>query len=358
MGLDAEVTSQFGLSAEQEIFKGMLDRAFAGFGGVDRSNWARLAETGAFGAGIAEDLGGFGGGATELALVCEAAGRAGSALPVTARIGFAAQLLGQLGRRDLLEPIVSGERIVALADPLGGLAVSPTGPVLRDGRVTGEIDQAIGGAGADAILAPLWTDTGDLLLACLPTARDGVTVRDYRLLDGHRAARLSLREAAIAEADILARGAAARAALLATLDHALSATAAEAVGIAGMLFETTLAYLKTRAQFGQPIGRFQAVQHRMADVLIALEEARSLAMWGQKALDGEAGSERAKTLSSVYLGVMQRSQRIGREAIQLHGGIGFTEELPVGSAFRRLKALSWWLGDREWHLDRITGRAP
>ncbi|WP_342641042.1 acyl-CoA dehydrogenase family protein [Rhodoligotrophos ferricapiens] len=324
--------------------------------GFDRETWREIAALGWLGAGLEERNGGFGGGPVETMVIMEGAGKALMSEPLLATMVMATRLLVETGQSaDDIAPLLAGDEIItaALADRATGtltLARGGQGAVLS-GR---EPLMPYGDAADRFILAAKAEEAGETVLISLPAQASGVSRKGFRTLDGWPAAALAFENTPVSEDEILARGQAADRAQSIAADHAIAALCAEAVGIAQGLFDRTLDYLKQREQFGQPIGRFQALQHRMADMFIALEEARSLMIMATMALTGPEGDSRQRTLSAARLGVLSRTLHIGREAIQLHGGMGMTEELPVGAGFRRLKTLDLIFGGEPPHLERVA----
>ena len=142
------------------------------------------------------------------------------------------------------------------------------------------------------------------------------------------------------------------ASLARVIDHGIAALASEAVGAMAVLVDSTLEYLKTRQQFGRPIGTNQALQHRMVDMYIALDEARSMALYGALMLrEGDAAARR-KALSATKIEIDRTAKRVGQEAVQMHGAMGVTEELAVGHYFKRLSMIATTFGDSDWHVER------
>jgi alkylation response protein AidB-like acyl-CoA dehydrogenase len=138
------------------------------------------------------------------------------------------------------------------------------------------------------------------------------------------------------------------------IDQAIAAVASEAVGAMATLVDMTLEYLKTRQQFGRPIGTNQALQHRMVDMYIALDEARSMALYGALMLAEPDAAARRKALSATKIEIDRTARLVGQEAVQLHGAMGVTEELAVGHYFKRLSMIGVSFGDRDWHLRRYA----
>lgn len=353
---------QFGLNEEQRMFRdaatGWLadtidDRARARAAaepwGFSRDLWGELAAMGWLGAGFPEALGGADGGATETAIMLEAAGGALLTEPLIEAAVLAPHLLHAL-TPEALSALLDGRRLVAAAW-FEGNGSDPFAPQVRltGERLSGIKTQVAAGHAAE-LLVTATDESGAMVLAAIDPDAQGVTLIPARQVDGRVTASLHMTDA---RARMLARGPQVADAFANALDHALAAACAEALGIAGALFTRTLDYARTRVQFGRPIAGFQVIQHRLADLHIALEEARSLTTMACKALDNPPGPARAAMLSSAKSGVMVRSLVIAREAIQLHGGVGMTEEMPIGRGFRRLRALSVLYGDESWHLARV-----
>jgi alkylation response protein AidB-like acyl-CoA dehydrogenase len=352
----------FRLSDEQNMLRDTAARFLEGLPTrplADRALWGTMADMGWLGAGFSESEGGFGGGPAEVGIVMEMAGRVQLRAPLIEAMVLGARVLVQAPNAEALAQVLDGSRLELPALLESGTGHKPLTPRTRLSGADGA--QTLSGvkfavpfaAMADGFIVSATDAQGALVLLRIAADADGLSQHARRLMDGTQAADLTFDRVAVCARDIVCRGNAAQTALAEALDHATAALCAEAVGVAGALHDRTLEYLKTRTQFGQPIGAFQALQHRMADLTIALEEARSLAMMANHALSGRAGLERDRLLSAAKQGVCARTMHIGREAIQMHGGIGMTEDLPVGSGFRRLKMLSLGYGDEGWHLDRI-----
>lgn len=321
--------------------------------GFDRDIWREMAELGWLGAGLSEEEGGFGGGPVETMIVMEAAGRGLMPEPLLP-VAFSTRLLVAAGQgAEAIAPIVAGEQIAVVALEEAGRNGSLTRTVLENGQLSGRKRLAPYGDAADAFIVSCHTPDGAAALVRIPADAEGIEIVGYRTIDGRRAADVTFSRVAAPAGIVIAAGDAAEDALADALDHATAAACAEAVGIAQFLADQTLDYLKTRQQFGQPIGRFQALQHRMADVFVALEEARSLTLMATLKLSAPA-EQRAHAVSAAKIGVMARAVEIGREAIQLHGGVGMTDELPIGAGFKRLKALELTFGSEHHHLDRMA----
>lgn len=328
--------------------------------GMSHAQWAAFADLGWLGAGLDEANGGFGGGALENALIMEQAGRALVVEPLLSCAIIALQTLAALPpsatRDKLVASIVAGETLVTLAhgEPAArGDRNWCASNAQRDGShwlLTGTKTQVLGAAAADKLLVTAKTSDG-LALFLLDRDGCGMLRHDYRLLDNHRASDVVM-SAAIA-GELLAVGQTASDALDAGLDHGLIGMCAEAVGIMDYAITLTRDYLKTRQQFGVTLNNFQALQHRMADMLVETELSRSILYAALSVIDGDASS-RTKPVSAMKAIVSSAAMFVGRNAVQLHGGIGITEDCVVSHLYRRLFSISRLLGDEEAHLRRMA----
>ena len=188
----------------------------------------------------------------------------------------------------------------------------------------------------------------------VPRALGGVRTREYLTIDGRGAADVTLEDAALSADALLGGEGAARAALEDAHDVALAALCADAVGSMKALLDATGKYLQTREQFGQPIGKFQALQHRMADMLIHYEQAKSMAYLAAMQCEAADVVTRRRSLSAAKVVIGQAGRFIGQQAVQLHGGMGMADELDVSHHFRRLTAMELTLGDSDHHLENFV----
>lgn len=321
--------------------------------------WRTMAELGWLGAGLSEAEGGFGGGPVEAMVVMEEAGRGLLPEPLL-EVAVAARILAATRPGgELVAAVVAGEEVIVPA--LGGERPDELAQVRLDGgdgrrSLSGSRRLVTAAAHADRLIVACEAPEGHALVV-VPADAAGVTVESHRTMDGRSAATVAFEDVEVAAEAVLAMGDEARAALAAAREAALAGVCAEATGIADFLFGQTLDYVKTRRQFGQPIGRFQALQHRMADMFVALEEARSLTVMAAVKLGAGDPAERAHALSAAWIGTVSRALHIAREAIQLHGGVGMTQELPIGAGFKRIKALELTYGAQDHHLDRMAAAA-
>jgi alkylation response protein AidB-like acyl-CoA dehydrogenase len=339
--------------------------------GVSAAAWATLAELGLTALPLPEAQGGFDGDAVDMCVVMQELGRGLVVEPYFATM-FGAEFLRRGQAHDaLLERVAAGE--LKLACALGerqsryDLRDVATRAV-RDGdgwRLDGEKKVVLHGAQAGVLIVSARTagaqrDDDGITLFAVPADASGVTMRDVRMLDGQRAADVLLRDVRVGADDVIGAEGQGWVILEATADYGAGLLCAEAVGAMDALFGATLEYLKTRQQFGVPIGKFQALQHRMADMYVHLEQARSMALLAAVRLadDVRGGStaERRRAVAAAKYRVGQAARFVGQQAIQLHGGMGVTDELPASHYFKRLSTIELTLGDCDHHLARFIAQ--
>jgi alkylation response protein AidB-like acyl-CoA dehydrogenase len=339
--------------------------------GVSAAAWATLAELGLTALPLPEAQGGFDGDAVDMFVVMQELGRGLVVEPYFATM-FGAEFLRRGQAHDaLLERVAAGE--LKLACALGerqsryDLRDVATRAV-RDGdgwRLDGEKKVVLHGAQAGVLIVSARTagaqrDDDGITLFAVPADASGVTMRDVRMLDGQRAADVLLRDVRVGADDVIGAEGQGWVILEATADYGAGLLCAEAVGAMDALFGATLEYLKTRQQFGVPIGKFQALQHRMADMYVHLEQARSMALLAAVRLadDARGGgtAERRRAVAAAKYRVGQAARFVGQQAIQLHGGMGVTDELPASHYFKRLSTIELTLGDCDHHLARFIAQ--
>lgn len=329
--------------------------------GYAAANWSAMAEMGLLALTLPEEQGGFGGGPVETMLVMEAFGRGLVVEPYLASIVLGLGLLRRVGGdAALVEQVAAGEATLAFAHQ-ERQARHDLHDIATAARRQGDdwvLDGAKGvvlhGDSADRLLvsariAGARRDRAGIGLFLLDPAAPGVARRGYATQDGLRAAEIVLEGA---RATLLAEDALPLVELVA--DEAIAALCAEAVGAMETLRDLTVDYLKTRQQFGQPIGNFQALQHRAADMLVATEQARSMTMYAAMMVQQPDAAARGTALSAAKALVGRLADQLGKEAIQLHGGIAMTEEYKAGHYFKRLAMLGVLLGDVDHHLRRVV----
>ncbi len=336
--------------------------------GFDPANWARFAELGWLGIPFAEADGGLGGDSVAVSLLMEQFGRGLVVEPYVPSILLGGGLIAAAGsaaqRARHLDGLIAGKTQLAFAhgEPGGRYTLSHVaaraetangGFVLSGRKAVVHNAEAADHLVVSARTAGETTGKGGISLFLVPRGTDGLSLRAYRTIDGLRAAEVALEGVAVGADALLGEAGGAWGVIEAVTDRAVAAVCAEALGIMDLLRETTLEYLKTRHQFGRPLGSFQALQHRAVDMLIACEEARSLVLMATLSLDGPAaGRRRAVSAAKAHIG--RAGRKVGQEAVQMHGGMGVTDELKVGHYFKRLTMIDTFFGDAAHHLDRFA----
>jgi alkylation response protein AidB-like acyl-CoA dehydrogenase len=330
----------------------------ASAGGYGESVWGTIAQMGLTGIPFSPDYGGFGGGAIDLLSVMEAFGEGLVVEPYLATL-LGAQCVARAGsdaqKKAILPAVVEGKLKMAFAFSEKGARydlahVNATAKKAGAGwTLDGEKVVVLGAPAAGKIVVSAKTPAG--LSLFLVDAR-GLKMRPYRTLDEMRAADLVL---AGTPGELLGAEGKALPVIEQVVDFATALVCAEAVGAMKFSCDTTLEYLKTRKQFGVPIGTFQALQHRMVDMVVAYEQAKSMAFLACSQADSTGDArERARAISAAKIKVADNARLISQEAIQLHGGMGMTEELKVSHAFRRLTMIAQQFGDADHHLERFA----
>ena len=331
--------------------------------GWSRKVWAQFAEMGLLGLAIAEEHGGLGTGPEELIVSLTALGRHLVVEPYVPCAILAPRLIAEAGTaaqcEALLPEIASGESLMtaALFEPGERYSLAPVGTKARreaSGWVLDGVRAVVPfGAQADAIVVSAACD-GVPCLFLVRRGAAGLNLRDSRTLDGLHVADVELRSVA---AERIGSGGSAEGAIAVATDVAIAAVCNAAVGAMEGLNAQTLEYIKTRQQFGQPIGRFQALQHRAVDMFIHCEQSKSIAWLAMvKAMAG-AHAERSRTVAAAKVHIGRSARAVSQSGVQLHGGIGVTNELAAAHYAKHLTLLDFTLGDAEHHLDRFIASA-
>jgi pimeloyl-CoA dehydrogenase small subunit len=374
----------FDLSEEQRLLKESLERligdryafeqrkAYAqNAAGWSPELWAQYAELGLLGLPFAEESGGSGGGPVETMLVMEAFGRALALEPYFATVVLGGGFLRHGGSsalcHELVPQIAEGRLRLAFAHTerhsrwnLADVGTSAR----RDGAgwvINGEKGVVLHGDGADRLIVTARISGGQrdprgIGVFLVDAAAPGVSRRGYPTQDGLRAAEITFSGARVGPEDILGEPGDGLALAERVVDEAIAALCAEAVGAMAVMHELTVEYLKTRRQFGREIGSFQVLQHRAVEMLMALEQARSMAMFAtMMAAENDAG-ERRKAVAAAKVQIGRSGKFIGQQAIQLHGGIGMTMEYKVGHYFKRMTMIDTLFGDADYHLRQLARR--
>jgi alkylation response protein AidB-like acyl-CoA dehydrogenase len=327
--------------------------------GYSEAVWGTFAEMGLTGIPFSPDYGGFGGGAIDLLSVMEAFGEGLVVEPFLATVGLGAQCVARAGsdaqKKAILPAVVEGKLKMAFAHTERGARynlahVNATAKKSGGGwTLDGEKVVVLGAPAAAKLVVSAKTPAG---LSLFLVEAKAVKLKPYRTLDEMRAADVALQNT---PGELLCAEGKALPVIEEVIDFATALICAEAVGAMKFSCDTTLEYLKTRKQFGVPIGTFQALQHRIVDMFVAYEQAKSMAFLACSQADSARNAkERSRAISAAKIKVADNARLISQEAIQLHGGMGMSEELKVSHSFRRLTMIAQQFGDADHHLERFA----
>lgn len=352
------------LIAQQYDFE--LRKKYVKAGGFNHEMWRRYAEMGLLGLPFPEAEGGFGGGPVETMIVMEAFGRGLILEPYLPTVVLGGALLRHGAkpeeRRDLVARIATGDLKLAFAHSEAGARYDLAHVACRAEKnaggwtLEGMKSLVFGGDAADALIVSARTggevaEPAGIGLFLVEAGAPGVSRRPYRLQDATGVAEIGFHDT---PALPLGTPGEAFPAIERAVDEALTALVAEALGVMGAMQETTLEYIKTRQQFGRPIGQFQAIQHRAVDMLIAVEQARSMVYYATMMAAAEDRSERRRAVSAAKAEIGRLGRKVGQEAIQLHGGIGMTMEYKIGHYFKRMTMIELMFGDTDHHATLLA----
>jgi pimeloyl-CoA dehydrogenase small subunit len=373
----------FDLSDEQRLLKdqvtGLIEKEYAfeqrkAYAreplGYSQARWAQFAELGLLALPFAEVQGGIGGTPVETMIVMEAFGRGLVLEPYLATVVLGGGLLrfaGSAAQVDAMVPAIAGgtlrlafahtERqsrydvadiaVTAKPEPGGGFVLSGQKGIVLHGDSADRLIVSARSAGGQR-------ERDGISLFLVDPKADGVAVQGYPTIDGLRAAEIALRDVRLGPDALLGPRDHALPLIERAVDLAIAALAAEAVGAMSVMHELTVEYLKTRKQFGVAIGSFQALQHRAVDMLVALEQARSMAMLATMMAEALDTAERRRSIAAAKVQIGLSGRFVGQQAIQLHGGIGMTDEYKVGSYFKRVTMIDTLFGDADHHLAAVA----
>ena len=336
--------------------------------GFSAEVWSTFAELGWTTVPFSEDDGGFNGDQVDIMVMMQRFGRGLVVEPYLANIVLAGGILKRAGnasqKQQWLQPIMAGELQASLAftEPQARYDIAniktTASAAGTEWILNGSKGVVFNGGTSNLIIVPARTsgkqnDESGITLFAVPTNTAGMSQYAYHTVDGLRAAELTLKDVRVSAEAVLGGVGEGFAALDETIDDATLAICAEAVGIMQVLKDKTVEYSKNRSQFGVPIGSFQALQHRMVDMLTACEQAQSLLLWATMTV-AEGGAESKRAVSSIKYLIGTSGQTLGEEAVQLHGGMGVTWDLDVAHYFKRLTAISQLFGNADWHLDKLA----
>ena len=342
-----------------------LSNSELGFGD---NNWQKFAELGWLGISTSEDNGGFGGSAIESMLIMEAFGKGLVVEPFLETIIMSGGLIDEHGsdqqKSSILEPAIAGQLHLALAyaEPQSRFNLSD---VVTEAKSDGDNfilnrykSVVMNGPSANKIIISARTsgtqlEENGITLFIVDGDSEGLNKTNYKTVDGRRASDLTIENVSVSKDDIIGQIDAGFDILDSSIDRAILAISAEAVGAMEVLYKTTVEYTKTREQFGTSIGKFQVLQHRMVDMFMEYEQCKSLLyMATMKHEEGSADAKKA--ISGLKYQVGKAGRFIGQQAVQLHGGMGVTDELNVGHYFKRLTTVGTIFGNSDYHLKKYT----
>ena len=372
----------FSLSEEQRLLKDSVERfvretcsldqrralASSELGYSERS-WRQMADLGWLGVNMPETCGGIGGGPVETMVLMEAFGAGLVLEPYFPSVVLGGNLVAIAGseaqKQAILPTLIAGDLKLAFAwvEAQAGydLFDVETTAEPRDGGyvINGAKGVVLGASTADKLIVAARAGGGSrdregIGLFVVDRGASGVTLRDYRTVDGLRAAEVAFENVAVDDDAVLGDAQGALPVIESVAERAIVALCAEAVGVMDVIVRSTAEYLKTRKQFGRPIGAFQVLQHQFTDMLIASEEARSMMYLATLRLGERDTRLRAKAVSGAKQLIGKHGRLIGQRAIQLHGGMGMSEEMAVGHYFKRLTTIDVMFGDEAYHLMRYA----
>ncbi len=354
------ITNDYGFESRQKH-----SRSDAGY---SLENWQTFAELGWLGVPFSENHGGFGGGAVETMLMMEEFGKGLVVEPYLATVVACGSALNEFGSEDqktsFIPEIIDGSKLWALAfaEPQGrfNLADLTTTATANNGfyLLSGHKSVVINGPNANFFIVSVRTsgeqrDETGVSLFIIPSNAKGLSRRDYPTVDGQRASELILDNVELDEASRLGEEGQGLNILQQAIDFATLAIGSEAVGCMEILYKDTVEYSKNREQFGQPIGKFQVLQHRMVDMFMEHEQSKSLMFMAAMRWDEGYGAEAQKAVSAFKVQVGKSGKFVGQSAVQLHGGMGMTDELNIGHYFKRLTIIDTMFGNVDHHLKRF-----
>ncbi len=342
-----------------------LSNSELGFG---EDNWKKFAELGWLGISVSEDSGGFGGSAIESMLIMEAFGKGLVVEPFLETVIMAGGLIDEHGsdqqKSSFLEPAIAGEMHLALAyaEPQSRFNLSDVVTEAKaDGDnfiINGYKSVVMNGPSADQIIVSARTsgtqlDENGISLFIIDANVSGLDKTNYKTVDGRRASDVTFENVSVSKENLIGDQDKGFEILDSAIDKAILAISAEAVGAMEVLYKTTVEYTKTREQFGTAIGKFQVLQHRMVDMFMEYEQCKSL-LYMATMKHEEKAEDAKKAISGLKYQVGKAGKFIGQQAVQLHGGMGVTDELNVGHYFKRLTTVGTIFGNTDYHLKKYT----
>ena len=342
-----------------------LSNSDLGFGD---DNWQKFAELGWLGISVSEESGGFGGSSIESMLIMEAFGKGLVVEPFLETVIMSASLIDDHGTKEqkssILEQAIAGKMHLALAyaEPQSRFNLSDVVTVAKaDGDnyiLNGYKSVVMNGPSANKVIVSARTsgsqlDEDGITLFIVDSDCEGIEKTNYKTVDGRRASDINIENVIVPKENIVGEVNGGFQLLDSAIDKAILAISAEAVGAMEVLYKTTVEYTKTREQFGTAIGKFQVLQHRMVDMFMEYEQCKSL-LYMATMKHEEGASDAKKAISGLKYQVGKAGKFIGQQAVQLHGGMGVTDELNVGHYFKRLTTVGTIFGNTDYHLKKYS----
>ena len=342
-----------------------LSNSDKGFGA---DNWKTFAELGWLGISISEDNGGFGGSAIETMLIMEEFGKGLVVEPFLETIVMSSSVLDKHGneehKKEVLGSVISGELHLALAyaEPQSRFNLFDVVTEAKEDNnnfvINGFKSVVMNGPSANKFIISARTsgnqlDKTGISLFLVDSDADGLTKKDYKTVDGRRASDINFENVSIPKESLIGSLNEGLTILDEAIDTSILAISAEAVGAMEVLYKSTVEYTKTREQFGTPIGKFQVLQHRMVDMFMEYEQCKSL-LYMATMKNEEGAPDAKKSISGLKYQVGKAGKFVGQQSVQLHGGMGVTDELNIGHYFKRLTTIGTIFGNADFHLKQYT----
>lgn len=336
--------------------------------GYSKENWKLFAELGWLMVPFKEEDGGLGGTAADLVGLMEELGKGIVVEPILPTVILGGGIIAEAGnaqqKEELLSTLMEGklQLAFAFAEPQSRYNLADVATKAEKNgdnyKVNGHKAVVLNAGNADKIIVAVRTsgdqrDENGISLLIVDADAAGIEKRAYETVDGHQAAEVTFNDVTVPAANLLGEEGKALPAIQKVIDRAALAVAAEAVGAMEVTYKKTVEYTKTRKQFGVPISSFQALQHRMAEMFIEHEQAKSIMLMAAMQSDAAGGVDQ-KAISAAKSRIGRAARLVGQEAVQLHGGIGVTEELDVGHYFKRLTTIQFIFGSTDWHTQRFA----
>ncbi len=336
--------------------------------GFSDENWKQFAELGWLGISISEEAGGFGGSSLDTMIIMEEFGKGLVVEPFLETIVLSASILDDAGSKqqkdEILNKVIEGnlQLATAFSEPQSRFNLEDivTTATKQDDSylINGFKSVVMNGPAADSFIISVRTsgsqsDKEGITLFLLDSNQNGVSKRDYATVDGRKACELTLEDVSVSSASIIGKEGGGLDLLQNAINRAILAVSAEAVGAMEVLYKTTVEYTKTREQFGQAIGKFQVLQHRMVDMFMEYEQAKSL-LYMATIKHSEGAKDADKAIAGLKYHIGKAGKFIGQQSVQLHGGMGVTEELNVGHYFKRLTTIGTIFGNSDYHLVKYS----